>query len=78
VAIFRANESNHKTKGSVAYSDSFFPFNDGPEELKKAGINVIFTSSGSINDKEMIKFSKQNKITLYMIPDKLGRGFFGH
>jgi len=34
--------------GSVAYSDSFFPFPDGPEYLIEHGIKTIFSTSGSV------------------------------
>jgi len=74
----RAKDAGHKTAGAVAYSDSFFPFIDGPEVLAKAGIKAILTSSGSIRDNEVIDFCKKKGITLYLIPDKKARGFFGH
>ncbi len=50
LAVKRARAAGHKTKGAVAYSDSFFPFVDGPEVLAKAGIAAIMASSGSVND----------------------------
>jgi len=78
LAVRRAQRSGHDIKGSVAYSDSFFPFPDGPEVLIKAGVSAIFTSSGSRNDKQTIKLCKDNNVTLYMIPDDKGRGFYGH
>jgi len=74
----RAKEAGHNVRGSVAYSDSFFPFTDGPEVLAQAGIKAILTSSGSIRDPEVIDFCQKQGIILYMIPDKKGRGFFGH
>lgn len=78
LAIERARRSGHDTEGAVAYSDSFFPFPDGPKELADAGIKVILTSSGSQNDKLTQQLCQERGITLYMIPDSVGRGFFGH
>ncbi len=78
LAISRAKDAGHETKGAVAYSDSFFPFTDGPQVLAKAGIKTIFASSGSVMDKDVIAFCLKKKISLVLVPDKMGRGFFGH
>lgn len=78
LAVKRARDAGHDTRGAVAYSDSFFPFKDGPAVLAEAGIKAIFASSGSIRDNEVIEFCQEKGIVLYMIPDKEGRGFFGH
>ena len=43
----------------VAASDAFFPFVDGIETLVQAGISAIIQPSGSIKDKEIIKFANQ-------------------
>lgn len=63
---------------AIAYSDSFFPFSDGPEILINRGIKIIFTTSGSINDKIVIEFCRQKEIILIMFPDKIARGFAWH
>ena len=78
LAIKRALDAGHKTEDSVAYSDSFFPFTDGPMTLIDAGIKAIFSSSGSIEDEKVIKCCKASEVALYMAPDKECRGFFGH
>lgn len=77
-AIEIAKECGHETAGAVAASDSFFPYVDGPETLADAGIISIITSSGSINDSAVRAFCKQKGITLFMVPDSVGRGFFNH
>ena len=41
----------------VAASDAFFPFVDGIETLIQSGISAIIQPSGSIKDKEIIKFA---------------------
>lgn len=63
---------------SVAYSDSFFPFPDGPEYLIQNGIRTIFSTSGSVNDGLIIDLCRENKVSLCMVPDVSGRGFFNH
>ncbi|HEX4774393.1 MAG TPA: hypothetical protein VH234_02665 [Candidatus Saccharimonadales bacterium] len=67
-----------KLANSVAYSDSFFPFPDGPELLAKAGVKAILTSSGSIGDDSVIQTLTSAGTSVAMLPDKVGRGFFMH
>ena len=78
LAIKRAQDAGHDTEGAVAYSDSFFPFIDGPEILAGSGIRTIFASSGSLRDKEVKEFCEGNDIALYLVPDAIARGFFDH
>lgn len=78
LAIKRAHEAGHITKGAVACSDSFFPFTDGPKVLINAGIVDVLTTSGSIHDKEVITMFQRNDVSLWTIPNTLGRGFYGH
>ncbi len=67
-----------KLAGAVAYSDSFFPFPDGPALLAKAGITAILTSSGSVGDETVIKSLTDAGAGLLMVPDKAARGFYLH
>ena len=67
-----------KISGSSAYSDSFFPFPDGPALLAQAGVTAILTSSGSVADETIIKTLTDAGVSLAMVPDKLGRGFYAH
>lgn len=78
LVIKRALKAGHTAEGAVAYSDSFFPFPDGPQTLANAGITTILTSSGSVKDQATVDLCQEHDINLLMIPDKLGRGFFGH
>ena len=64
--------------GTVAYSDSFFPFPDGPKVLTDRGIKIIFATSGSVNDASVIESMKADGATLVMFPDKVARGFAWH
>lgn len=84
LAITRAIDAGHRSKlwGAVAYSDSFFPYPDAVEVLINRGIKAILTTSGSKakggGDTATIKACEKAGVTLYMLPDKKGRGFFGH
>lgn len=78
LALQRACEAGHDVHGAVAYSDSFFPFPDGPKVLAEAGIKAILASSGSINDQKTIDVCAKHNVKLLMIPDAEGRGFYGH
>jgi len=78
LAIKRATDERHSLAGAAAYSDSFFPFPDGPEVLIKAGITAIFATSGSKNDDLTRNLCRERSVILYMLPDGEARGFFGH
>jgi len=76
--VLKVSLAKSKLAGSVAYSDSFFPFPDGPELLAKAGVEAILTSSGSVGDESVIKTLTDAGTSVAMLPDKLGRGFYMH
>ena len=48
----------------VAASDAFFPFVDGIETLVQSGVSAIVQPSGSIRDKEIIKFANRTNTIL--------------
>ena len=48
----------------VAASDAFFPFVDGIEKLIQSGVTAVIQPSGSIRDKEIIKFANQTNTVL--------------
>lgn len=78
LAVMRATDAGHSTEAAVAYSDSFFPFVDGPAELAGAGINAVLATSGSVRDEEVKAYCREEGMALYLYPDSEGRGFFGH
>ncbi len=78
LAVMIAKDAGHHMRGAVAYSDSFFPFNDAVAHLIDAGVEMIFTTSGSKNDQKVIDLCTARRIKLLMMPDTFGRGFFGH
>jgi phosphoribosylaminoimidazolecarboxamide formyltransferase/IMP cyclohydrolase len=51
IAIAKAGD---RAKGSVAGSDAFFPFPDGPKLLLDAGITAIIHPGGSVRDQETL------------------------
>lgn len=67
-----------KLAGSVAYSDSFFPFPDAPQLLTDAGVKAILTSSGSVGDPAVIKTLTDAGASITLVPDKTARGFYMH
>jgi phosphoribosylaminoimidazolecarboxamide formyltransferase/IMP cyclohydrolase len=52
-------QKNEKDEKIIAASDAFFPFVDGIESLVQAGVSAIIQPSGSIRDKEIIKFANK-------------------
>ena len=60
-----------KKKSFVCASDGFFPFTDSIRLLNKNGCSVVAQPKGSINDKKIITFSIENKISLYFIKNRL-------
>ncbi|MER6943478.1 bifunctional phosphoribosylaminoimidazolecarboxamide formyltransferase/IMP cyclohydrolase [Nonomuraea sp. NPDC000554] len=62
LAVARAGE---RAAGSVAASDAFFPFPDGPEVLIEAGVKAIVEPGGSVRDQEVIDAVEKAGVTLY-------------
>lgn len=78
LAIKRAKGSKHDINGAAAYSDSFFPFPDGPETLADAGVKAIFATRGSVNDQKVADALSNKGVAFYTLPDVVARGFFAH
>ena len=64
IAIDKMNKFQNLNKDVVAASDAFFPFVDGIEKLVQSGISAVIQPSGSIRDKEIIKFANQTNTVL--------------
>ena len=58
---FQKSENSSKI---IAASDAFFPFVDGIETLVNSGVSAVIQPSGSIRDREIIKFANQTKTIL--------------
>ncbi|GAA1508033.1 bifunctional phosphoribosylaminoimidazolecarboxamide formyltransferase/IMP cyclohydrolase [Dactylosporangium maewongense] len=63
LAVSRAGD---RAAGSVAASDAFFPFADGPQGLIEAGITAIVQPGGSIRDEEVIEAARAAGVTMYL------------
>ncbi len=62
LAVERAGE---RAAGSVAASDAFFPFNDGPAILIEAGVKAIVQPGGSVRDADTIAAAQAAGVTMY-------------
>ena len=63
LAVERAGD---RAAGSVAASDAFFPFADGPQILIDAGISAIVQPGGSVRDAEVVEAAKAAGVTMYL------------
>ena len=64
IAINKMNKFKNFGEDVVGASDAFFPFTDGIEKLVQSGISAIIQPSGSIRDKEIIKFANETNTVL--------------
>ena len=62
LAVQRAGD---RAAGSVAASDAFFPFADGPEILLTAGVSAIVQPGGSVHDEDVIAAVQAIGATMY-------------
>ncbi|MBF0816947.1 bifunctional phosphoribosylaminoimidazolecarboxamide formyltransferase/IMP cyclohydrolase [Microbacterium paludicola] len=67
LAVERAGE---RAAGSIAASDAFFPFSDGPEVLMNAGVKVIIQPGGSVRDEETIALAKDRGVAMYFTGER--------
>jgi phosphoribosylaminoimidazolecarboxamide formyltransferase/IMP cyclohydrolase len=63
LAVQRAGE---RAVGSVAASDAFFPFADGPQILVDAGVRAIVQPGGSVRDAEVVEALEAAGVTMYL------------
>ena len=64
IAIDKMNKFQNSKEDVVAASDAFFPFVDGIEKLVQSGITAVIQPSGSIKDRDIIKFANQTNTVL--------------
>lgn len=64
LAVERAGEV--RARGSVAASDAFFPFADGPAILFDAGVKAVVQPGGSVRDAEVIEAAQAAGVTMYV------------
>ena len=63
LAVTKAQSS---LEGSVAASDAFFPFRDGPDQLADAGVRAIIQPGGSIRDEEVINGADERELAMVL------------
>ncbi|MFF0495079.1 bifunctional phosphoribosylaminoimidazolecarboxamide formyltransferase/IMP cyclohydrolase [Nocardia aobensis] len=63
LAVLRAGD---RAKGSVAASDAYFPFPDGPQQLIAAGVKAIVQPGGSVRDQLTIDACREAGVTMYL------------
>jgi phosphoribosylaminoimidazolecarboxamide formyltransferase/IMP cyclohydrolase len=64
IAINKMKKFVNPSESIVAASDAFFPFVDGIEKLIQSGVSAVIQPSGSINDKEIIKYANDTGTVL--------------
>lgn len=63
-ARLACERAGNRAIGSVAASDAFFPFSDGPQMLINAGVAVIVQPGGSQRDDESIALANNSGIAM--------------
>ncbi len=68
IATWLAKENGHADAltGSVAASDAFFPFKDGPQILIDAGVTALIQPGGSKRDDETIALCNERGIAMIL------------
>jgi phosphoribosylaminoimidazolecarboxamide formyltransferase/IMP cyclohydrolase len=66
LAVHKARQADHDTKGSVLGSDAFFPFRDGVDQAADAGVSAIVQPGGSVRDAEVIAAADEHGIAMVM------------
>jgi phosphoribosylaminoimidazolecarboxamide formyltransferase/IMP cyclohydrolase len=68
LAVERANalgDGVERARGSVAASDAFFPFSDGPQVLIDAGVKAIVQPGGSKRDADTVAAANAAGVSVY-------------
>lgn len=74
LAVHKARQEGHDTRGAVLASDGFFPFPDSIEEAAAAGVTAIVQPGGSVRDAEVIAAADRCGIAMMVT----GRRQFRH
>ena len=63
LAVSRAGD---RAAGSVAASDAYFPFADGPQILFDAGVRAVVQPGGSVRDALTTEAAQAAGVTMYL------------
>ena len=66
LAVHKARNAGHDTRGAVLASDAFFPFRDGVDAAAHAGIAAIVQPGGSVRDEEVIQAADEHGIAMIL------------
>ena len=69
-----ARRAGERARGSCLASDAFFPFRDGVDRAREAGVAAIIQPGGSVRDDEVIGASDEHGIAMVFT----GRRHFRH
>jgi phosphoribosylaminoimidazolecarboxamide formyltransferase/IMP cyclohydrolase len=64
LAVHKAQQQGHDTKGAVLGSDAYFPFRDGIDQAAEAGVTAIVQPGGSVRDGEVIAAANERGIAM--------------
>ncbi|HYC51074.1 MAG TPA: bifunctional phosphoribosylaminoimidazolecarboxamide formyltransferase/IMP cyclohydrolase [Gemmatimonadaceae bacterium] len=64
MAVHKAKQVGHDTRGSVMGSDAFFPFRDGVDQARDAGVRAIVQPGGSVRDAEVIAAADEHDMAM--------------
>ena len=77
VAVLRAQECGHDTKGSIFAANAFFPFADAASVLCDAGAKFGCVPKGGKRENDIHSLFKKRKISVIYLPEEF-RGFSRH
>jgi phosphoribosylaminoimidazolecarboxamide formyltransferase/IMP cyclohydrolase len=64
IAVMRAVELGHETRGTVCASDAFFPFRDGLDVVARAGATAVMHPGGSLRDAEVVAAADEHGMAM--------------
>jgi phosphoribosylaminoimidazolecarboxamide formyltransferase/IMP cyclohydrolase len=73
-AVMTTREDKDRLAGSVAATDGFFPFRDGPDAIAQAGATAVIHPGGSLRDPEVIASADEHGMAMVFT----GRRHFRH
>jgi len=73
LAVHKARQQGHETRGAVMASDAFFPFPDGLQDAGAAGISAVIQPGGSVRDKDVIAAAEEHGMTMVMTGKRMFR-----
>jgi phosphoribosylaminoimidazolecarboxamide formyltransferase/IMP cyclohydrolase len=73
LAVHKAQQQGHDTKGAVLGSDAYFPFRDGIDQAAEAGVRAIVQPGGSIRDAEVIAAANEREIAMIFTGKRMFR-----